>query len=153
MTRDEARVLADATTDALLKATGMTVDPEIRQVMRNWILRALDQALTPSRVQAAERAFVMEALPLVLRNPSEMLAGLMHSGGCAVGDSDTAPCNCDVSKSREAALRLRALREQLQVEECGHIYNVRGEDDIPTSVGACRLPLGHEGRHESEFQW
>ena len=61
MTRDEARVLADATTDALLKATGMSVDPEIRQVMRNWILCALDQALTPSREEAAMRAVVEAA--------------------------------------------------------------------------------------------
>lgn len=71
------------------------------------------------------------ALLLIRRNRGAMLAGLAHSGGCAVcDDNEDAVCDCDVRDSQETAARLDAVREQMRAEECGAKYwdEVGGED-------------------------
>ena len=171
MTREEAHKLAmELAAECVAECAATWMDDSQKDHLRRHveprILHAISCVVSPpTRIQAAERAFVVEALSLILRNPAIMLAGLMHEGGCAVGYSDTASCNCDVSKSREAALRLRALRKHAQAEECGDLagqHQLGGNVFISDAAGVsakrdqhrkitCHLPRGHEGEHEGEL--
>lgn len=91
MRRTEVKELADSTAagirEALSAALSLELDSKTEQLIRNRVLAALDQALTPSRVESAERAF----LDAVMR--SQWHRG-RHPDWCRCGDPPSVACDC-----------------------------------------------------------
>jgi len=117
------------------------------------ILRALDRACTPTRIQAAERA-VVEAARAGSRR--------IHQT-----ESEREAASVWLTTLREACGRLEDLREQAKAGECGekgvrlHFPVHPTDGGIGSNVGTkivgyCNLPRGHEGRHRGdlgEWEW
>lgn len=153
MTRDETKALAEelARVCALrLRQDGIVlpgVVPWVEREIRESMQQALDRALTPSRIEAAERDVV------------EAVGEWRH-------DNPNSP-NHGKRMVIEAYDRLRALREQRKAEECGAEWSddprvgsgVTRVGIVPQDMGekrewrvvSCHLPRGHEGEHEGEL--
>lgn len=134
MTREEAKALAaelakqHALALTLSKKDGAAALPHIEQAY------ALDRALAPTRLRAAEIAVVEAAIAWELETEEE-------------------PAFSWASRESEAIRRLLALREQARAEECQRetIADVSGEDNGKTLWLRCFLPRGHEGEHQAEL--
>lgn len=112
------------------------------------ILRALGRVLTPTRIEAAERAVLTCAEEW--RRLDIRRHGLRTQG-------EQQRLDDLIRLEAEALDRLRDLREQIGVEECGRRY-IKCPDKDWVGVGnegfnalRCHLPRGHEGEHEGEL--
>lgn len=153
MKRDEARALAEELSAQCAARLPIPVgEPRFpvgfrqEDIVREYIMRALDRALTPTRIEAAVTDLVAAAERWAGPEPALSFGHEMDQAVALSKDLG------------ERITRLRALREQAHAEECGSIARrqtraVTVEDARPyrDCEIRCHLPRGHEGEHEGEL--
>jgi hypothetical protein len=176
VTRDEAKALAEELArecSARLPIADPMGSPTER-LIREAILRALDRATTPSRLQAAERAVVEAALAAddaAWKLSHDDTPGSARKFGASVAARGEAMSRLralrEQAKAEECGAfmsRLRALREQAKAEECGAFVEAKTRNTAPSDETfakhnlRCDLPRGHEGKHcgdlgRWEWEW
>lgn len=106
-------------------------------------IAVLAKAVTPSRIQSAERA-VVEAADRFARKLGGLCV-LLPTGANVWADLE------------ETTARLRSLRETAAAEECGQTgWAASRAGFVVHCLVRCHLPSGHEGEHEctlGAYRW